>query len=61
MSKTVKNSLTLKSSNFIFLDFLIRFDSFLLYVFCVNVLGCQTKAQIILEQSIFKKFKFSKN
>ena len=31
----------------------IRIDMFLIYVFCVKVFGCQTKAQLLLEDSNF--------
>ena len=41
------------------LPFFSRFDVFLVYVFCVKVFGCQTKAQLILERSIFLNVKSS--
>ena len=34
---------------------------FLIYLFCIEMLGCQTKAQLILEHSTFLMLKSSKN
>ena len=52
--KQGKIPFTLKKSNVIFINKkIIRFDMFLVYVFCVKVFGCQTKAQLILKHSIF--------
>ena len=52
--KQGKIPFTLKKSNVIFINKkIIRFDMFLVYVFCVKVFGCQTKAQHLLEHNIF--------